>query len=111
MIRANNSDSGDYLRLMLSKWLERHCITWKGIVTILKTPDVGEHQLADQLETKHCLSEHSSTILIIQQYIVIELEVCFKPYLHVDYKYMAGSLKKYMHNKSINLIKIELFEL
>ena len=66
MIRANNSDSGDYLRLMLSKWLERHCITWKGIVTILRTPDVGEHPLADRLETKYCLSEHSSTILIIQ---------------------------------------------
>ena len=72
---------------MLSKWLERYCITWKGIVTILGTPDVGEYQLADQLEAKYCLSEHSSMILIMQQYIIIELEVRFKPYLHVDYKY------------------------
>ena len=60
MIRANYSDSGDYLRVMLSKWLERHCITWKGIVTILRTSDVGEHQMAEQLETRYCLSEHSS---------------------------------------------------
>ena len=91
-IRANCSDSGDCLRIMLSQWLEEHCITWKGIVTILGTPDVGEHQLADQLETKYCLSEHSSMIVIVQQCIIIELEVHFKPYLYVDHKYKAGNI-------------------
>ena len=58
-IHTNCSDSEDCLRVMLSKWLERHCITLKGIVAILRTPDVEEHQLADQLEAKYCLSEHS----------------------------------------------------
>ena len=82
-IRASYSDSGDSLRVMLSKWLERHSITWKGVVTILRSPDVGQHQLADQLEAKYCLSKHSSMILIMQQYLIIELEVCFKPYLYM----------------------------
>ena len=62
-IRAIYSDSGDCLRLMLSKWLERYYITWKGIVTILGTPDVGEYQLADQLEAKYCLSGMFQAIL------------------------------------------------
>ena len=66
-IRTNHSDSGDCLRIMLTEWLEKHCITWKGIIAILRIPVVGESHLAYQLEAKHCPSEHLS--MIIMQYI------------------------------------------
>ena len=56
-IYTNYYDSGDCLRVMLSKWLERHCITWKGIIAILRTPRVGQFYLADQLEAKCYPSE------------------------------------------------------
>ena len=64
-IHTNYSDSGDCLRMVLNEWLEKHCITWKSIITILRTPCVGESNLAYQLEAKHCLSEHSSMIAIM----------------------------------------------
>ena len=97
-IRANYSDSGDCLRMVLNEWLEKHCVSWKSIITLLRTPCVGESNLAYQLEAKHCPSEHSSMTIIMQQCIIIELEVHFKPYLYVDNKYNAGNLKKYMNN-------------
>ena len=86
-IRTNYSDSGDCLRIMLSQWLEKHCITWKSIITILRTPCVGESNLTYQLEAKHCPSEHSSMTVIMQQCIIIELEVHFKPYLPIKRQY------------------------
>ena len=64
-IRTNYSNSGDCLRMVLNEWLEKHCITWKSITTILRTPCVGESNLAYQLEAKHCPSEHSSMIIIM----------------------------------------------
>ena len=64
-IHTNYSDSGDCLRIMLNEWLERHCITWKGIIAILSTPRVGESHLAYQLEAKYCPSEHLSMIMIM----------------------------------------------
>ena len=67
-IRTNSSDPGDSLRVMLREKLKRHCITWKYIITILRTPYVGESNLAYQLETKYCPSEHS--LMIIMQYII-----------------------------------------
>ena len=57
-IRTNYSDPGDSLRAMFREKLKRHCITWKHIITILRTPHVGESNLAYQLETKYCPSEH-----------------------------------------------------
>ena len=71
-IRANYSDSGDCLRMVLNEWLKRHSITWKRIIAILRTPYVGESNLAYQLEAKYCPSEHS-----INHYI-IALEMLFK---------------------------------
>ena len=67
-IRTKYSDPGDSLRMMLREKLKRHCITWKHIITILRTPYVGESNLADQLETKYCLSEHA--LMIIMQYTI-----------------------------------------
>ena len=103
-IRTNYSDSGDCLRMVFSERLEKRCITWKSIITILRIPCVGESNLAYQLEAKHCPSEHSSMIVIMEQCIIIELEVHFKPYLYVDYKYKAGNLKKYINTTSINVL-------
>ena len=61
-ICTNYSDSADCLKVMLNKWLEQHCIGWRYIIAILRTPDVGESELASQLETKYCPSE----FLIVQ---------------------------------------------
>ena len=56
-IRANYSDSGDCLRVMFDEWLKRYCIVWKCIIAILRTPDIGESELAHQLEAKYCPCE------------------------------------------------------
>ena len=64
-ICTNSSDPGDSLRMMLREKLKRHCITWKYIISILRTPHVGESNLAYQLETKYCPSEHSLMIIIM----------------------------------------------
>ena len=65
-IHTKYSDPGDSLRAILSERLKRHYITWKYIITILRTPHVGESNLAYQLETKYCPSEHSLMIIIMQ---------------------------------------------
>ena len=74
-IRTNYSNPGDSLRAMLREKLKRDCISWKYIITMLRTPHVGESNLAYQLETKYCLSEHSS--MIIMPYI-IPLKLLFR---------------------------------
>ena len=74
-IRTNSSGPGDSLRMMLREKLKRHCITWKYIITILRTPYVWESNLAYQLETKYRPSEHS--LMIIMQYI-IPLKLLFR---------------------------------
>ena len=61
-IRTTYSDSADCLKVMLNEWLEQYCIDWRYIITNLRTPDVGESELANQLETKYCPSE----FLIVQ---------------------------------------------
>ena len=75
-IRTKYSDPGDSLRAMLSKKLKRQCITWKHIITILRTLYVGESNLAYQLETKYCPSEHLLVIMVMQY--IIALEILFK---------------------------------
>ena len=72
-IRTNYSDPGDSLRVMLREKLKRHCITWKYIITILRTPYVWESNLAYQLETKYCPSEHSLMIISMQYVIAFKL--------------------------------------
>ena len=73
---SDPGDSADCLRAMLSEKLKRQCITWKHIITILRTPYVGESNLAYQLETKYCPSEHL-LVIIVMQYI-IALKILFK---------------------------------
>ena len=56
---------GDYLRAMLRQQLH-HCTNtvWRNIVDALRSPDVRESQLADQLEAKYCPSEFTNNILL-----------------------------------------------
>ena len=75
-IRTNYSDPGDSLRAMLREKLKGHCITWKYIITILRTPYVGESKLAYQLETKYCPSEH--LLMIIIMHYIIALKILFR---------------------------------
>ena len=65
-IRREYSDPGVCLKLMLKKQLKRVSTTWRNIVDTLRSPGVGESQLADQLEAKYCPSE-----FFLVEYIVI----------------------------------------
>ena len=56
-IRAKHPDPCDCLREVLSERFESCTTTWKHIVAVLRTPRIGESQLADQLEVKYCSSE------------------------------------------------------
>ena len=56
-ISTIHSDPGDCLREVLSKRFESCATTWKHIVTVLRTPCIGEFHLADHLEVKYCPSE------------------------------------------------------
>ena len=51
-IGQEKGDSGDYLRNMLKKWLKRGGATWKALSDALKSPTVGEHQLAKKLDAR-----------------------------------------------------------
>ena len=70
------SDLGCCMRVMLLEKLKKGCITWNYIITILRTPYIGESKLADKLEAKYFPSKRS-LMLVIMQYI-IALEVLFK---------------------------------
>ena len=57
-IRAQFSDSRDQLREMLKVWLTTSDNTsWKTLTNALKSPTMGETQLAGGLETKYCQPE------------------------------------------------------
>ena len=75
-ICTNSSDPGDSLRAMLREKLKRDCISWKYIITILRTPHIGESNLADQLETKYCLSEH--LLMIVIMHYIIAFKILFR---------------------------------
>ena len=72
-IHTNYSDLGGCLRVMLTKKLKSDCIAWNYIITILRTPYIGESNLADQLEAKYCPSK-----CLLMLVIIIVLEVLFK---------------------------------
>ena len=62
-IGSQFSDPGECLREVLKEWLKGTAGTkpaWGVLVEALRSQTVGESQLADQLETKHCHSESSS---------------------------------------------------
>ena len=56
-IRIKHSDPGDCLREVLYNQLNRCSTTWGDIITVLRSPRIGEFQLADNLEAKYYPSE------------------------------------------------------
>lgn len=56
-IRVMNIDNGIYLREMFRARLQRRILTWRDIVTALRSPRIREFQRADQLEAKYCPSK------------------------------------------------------
>ena len=52
------SELGDRLRQMLSEQLQYpYPTTWRNIMDALRSPDIGQSQLANHLEAKYCPSE------------------------------------------------------
>ena len=66
-------DDGDRLRAMLKRQLQ-YTPTWRNIVHALRSPDVGESQLADELEAKYCPSEfiNNNILLYFSEYSVVQ---------------------------------------
>ena len=61
-IESQFSDHGKCLREVLKEWLKGTAGTesaWGVLVEALRSQAVGETQLADQLEMKHCSQVHS----------------------------------------------------
>ena len=59
-IGSQLSDPGECLREVLKEWLKGSAGTkpaWRVLVEALKSQTVGEPQLADQLDAKHCQSQ------------------------------------------------------
>ena len=56
-IQAQHSDVGNCLRRVLSERVESQLTTWGDIIAVLRSPYVGEFQLADHLEAKYYPSE------------------------------------------------------
>ena len=71
-IRHLYSDVGDCLREMLKKQLQHpEATTWRNIVDALRSPGVGQSELADQLEAKYCPSEFN-ILLYFSEYSVVQ---------------------------------------
>ena len=64
-IRREYSDPDVCLKVMLEKQRKRIPTTWRNIVDALRSPDVGESQLADQLEAKYCPSEFTNNNILL----------------------------------------------
>ena len=56
-IRTDYSEPEYRLREVLIERVSHHASTWGDIVAALRTPHVGQSQLADHLEAKYCPSE------------------------------------------------------
>ena len=56
-IRAKHPDPRDCLREVLSERFESCSTSWKDIIAVLRTPRIGESNLADHLDVKYCSSE------------------------------------------------------
>ena len=65
VIHHQYSDDGDSLREMLSNQLHGDTTTWRNIVDALRSPYVGQSQLADQLEAKYCPSEFTNNNVLL----------------------------------------------
>ena len=56
-IRTRQFDPGDCLREVLRERLRNCATTWGDIIAVLRSPRIGDFQLADNLEAKYYLSE------------------------------------------------------
>ena len=56
-IHTKHSDPGDCLREVLYNRLNRCSTTWGEIIAVLRSPRIGDFQLADNLEAKYYPSE------------------------------------------------------
>ena len=56
-IQAQHSDVGNCLREVLSERVRNRVTSWGDVIAVLRTPHVGEFQLADHLEAKYYPSE------------------------------------------------------
>ena len=56
-IHTKHSDPGDCLRKVLIERLRNCATTWGDIIAVLRSPRIGEFQLADNLEAKYYPSE------------------------------------------------------
>ena len=56
-IRTDYSKPETSLWQVLSERLNSQATSWGDIIAVLRTPRVGQSQLADQLEAKYCPSE------------------------------------------------------
>ena len=76
-IRARSSDDSDCLRTTLKTLfspLDCPTTTWRNIVDALRSPDVKESELADELEAKYCPSEfiNNNILLYFSEYSVVQ---------------------------------------
>ena len=73
-IRTDYSKPENRLRAVLSERLNSQATSWGDIIAVLRTPRIGQFQLADQLEAKYCPSEltnlQCSTLKVVCQYTV-----------------------------------------
>ena len=74
-IRSRYSEPENCLMEVLRERVVRQPTSWGDIIAVLRTPRVGQSQLADQLEAKYCPSElanlQCSTLKVVFQYTVI----------------------------------------
>ena len=74
-IRSKYSDPDVCLRKFSIRLQKDYTtITWRNIVDALRSPGVGESQLADQLEAKYCPSEfiNDNILLYFSEYNVVQ---------------------------------------
>ena len=64
-IRSKYSDPDVCLKVMLEKQLEVFPTTWRNVVDALRSPDVRESELGDQLEAKYCPSEFTNNNILL----------------------------------------------
>ena len=73
-IRTDYSKPENRLWKVLSNRVERQPTSWGDIIAVLRTPRIGQFQLADELEAKYCPSEltnlQCSTLKVVCQYTV-----------------------------------------
>ena len=81
-IHAQHSFVGNYLTKVLSERVRSRLTSWGDIIAVLRTPHVGEFQLADHLEAKYYPSElgnlhYSTSKLKFTEYKLVIVSVWF----------------------------------